>query len=155
MSFLTRIEALKDLIQEAVDKGATTVEQIHQTIAAMPLEALEKRGLLEGKATQVRETQAATIGAVYDAIRKVKGQVRVTGHSDNRPIATLRFPSNWALSEARAKSVLEILAAKTGQAERFSAEGRSDTEPVASNDSAAGRAKNRRVEITVLAEGNQ
>src|SRR3546814_10343827 len=66
---------------------------------------------------------------IADAIRKVKGQVLVTGHSDNRPIATLRFPSNWALSEARAKSVLQILSAKTGQAERFSAEGRSDTEP--------------------------
>ncbi|MFX4324677.1 hypothetical protein ABTA53_18870, partial [Acinetobacter baumannii] len=62
-------------IQEAVDKGATTVEQIHQSIAAMPLDALEKRGLLEGKASQVRETQAATIGAVYDAIRKVNQEV--------------------------------------------------------------------------------
>ena len=68
-------------------------------------------------------------------------------------LATLRFPSNWALSEARAKSVLEILAAKTGQPERFSAEGRSDTEPVATNATAEGRARNRRVEITVLAEG--
>jgi len=69
------------------------------------------------------------------------------------PDCTLRFPSNWALSEARAKSVLEILAAKTGQGDRFSAEGRSDTEPVATNATAEGRARNRRVEITVLAEG--
>ncbi|WP_248769485.1 DotU family type VI secretion system protein [Pseudomonas sp. MWU12-2345] len=90
---------------------------------------------------------------IADAIRKVKGQVRITGHSDNRPIATLRFPSNWALSQARAEQVLQILAAKTGQPERFSAEGRSDTEPLASNATAEGRAKNRRVEITVLAEG--
>ncbi|KPA93486.1 flagellar motor protein [Pseudomonas asplenii] len=90
---------------------------------------------------------------IADAIRKVKGQVRVTGHSDNRPIATLRFPSNWALSQARAEQVLQILAAKTGQPERFSAEGRSDTEPLASNATAEGRAKNRRVEITVFAEG--
>ncbi|MGH8419836.1 MAG: DotU family type VI secretion system protein [Pseudomonas sp.] len=90
---------------------------------------------------------------IADAIRKVKGQVRVTGHSDNRPISTLRFPSNWALSRARAEQVLQLLAAKTGQPERFSAEGRSDTEPVTSNATAEGRAKNRRVEITVLAEG--
>jgi len=90
---------------------------------------------------------------IADAIRKVKGQVRITGHSDNRPIATLRFPSNWALSQTRAEQVLQILAAKTGQPERFSAEGRSDTEPLASNATAEGRAKNRRVEITVLAEG--
>ncbi|CAD5198882.1 Outer membrane protein ImpK/VasF, OmpA/MotB domain [Pseudomonas sp. FEN] len=90
---------------------------------------------------------------IADAIGKVKGQVRVTGHSDNRPIATLRFPSNWALSQARAEQVLQILAAKTGTPARFSAEGRSDTEPLASNATAEGRAKNRRVEITVLAEG--
>ncbi|MCD5973931.1 DotU family type VI secretion system protein [Pseudomonas quasicaspiana] len=90
---------------------------------------------------------------IADAIRKVKGQVRVTGHSDNRPIATLRFPSNWALSQARAEQVLQILAAKTGQPQRFTAEGRSDTEPLAPNNTSEGRAKNRRVEITVLAEG--
>jgi|SRR5450830_14514 len=90
---------------------------------------------------------------IADAIRNVKGQVRITGHSDNRPIATLRFPSNWALSQARAEQVLQILAAKTGTPARFSAEGRSDTEPLASNATAEGRAKNRRVEITVLAEG--
>ncbi|AMB84266.1 hypothetical protein AWM79_02690 [Pseudomonas agarici] len=90
---------------------------------------------------------------IADAIHQVKGQVRISGHSDNRPIATLRFPSNWALSHARAEQVLQILAAKTGTPARFSAEGRSDTEPLASNATAEGRAKNRRVQITVLAEG--
>ena len=75
MSLLTRIEALKDLVQEAVDKGATTVGQIHQTIAAMPLDALEKRGLLTDKTTGLRETQAATIGTVYDAIRRINQEV--------------------------------------------------------------------------------
>ena len=46
MAFLTRVEALKDLLQEAIDKGAHSVEQIHKTIAAMPLSALKERGLL-------------------------------------------------------------------------------------------------------------
>jgi len=90
---------------------------------------------------------------IAEAIGKVKGRVLVTGHSDNRPIATLRFPSNWKLSQARAEEVRQLLAARTGQAERFSAEGRSDTEPLASNATAEGRARNRRVEITVFAEG--
>jgi len=75
MSLLTRVEAIKDLIQEAVDKGATTVEQIHQTIAAMPLESLEKRGLLSDKTAGLRETQAETIGAVYNAIRRINQEV--------------------------------------------------------------------------------
>lgn len=90
---------------------------------------------------------------IAEAVAKVKGNVKVTGHSDNQRIATLRFPSNWALSQARAEEVRDLLAARTGQPERFTAQGLSDTEPLASNDSAQGRAKNRRVEITVLAEG--
>jgi hypothetical protein len=75
MAILTRIEALKDLIQEAIDKGATSVEQIHQAIAAMPLEALEKRGLLDEEAASLKAKQAATIGSVYDAIRRVIREV--------------------------------------------------------------------------------
>ncbi|TDJ73730.1 DotU family type VI secretion system protein [Pseudomonas putida] len=90
---------------------------------------------------------------IAEAVAKVKGNVRVTGHSDNQRIATLRFPSNWALSQARAEEVKAMLVARTGQPDRFSAQGLSDTEPLASNATAQGRAKNRRVEITVLAEG--
>lgn len=90
---------------------------------------------------------------IAQALRQVNGQIRITGHSDNRPIASLRFASNWALSQARAAQVRQILSTQTGQPERFTAEGRSDTEPLASNASAAGRARNRRVEITVMVEG--
>ena len=75
MSFLTRVEAIKDLIQEAVDKGATSVEQIHQAIASMPLDALAKRGLLEDDAAAAKKTHAETIGTVYDAIRRVNREV--------------------------------------------------------------------------------
>jgi len=75
LAILTRLEALKDLAQEAIDKGATTVEQIHQAIAAMPLEALEKRGLLDEEVASLKEKQAATIGAVYDAIRRVNKEI--------------------------------------------------------------------------------
>ena len=107
-----------------------------------------------GELSRVRPAQRVSwLLRIAEAIAKVKGQVRITGHSDNQPIATLRFPSNWALSRARAEEVLQMLAARTGQAQRFSAEGLSDTEPLASNATAEGRAKNRRVEITVLAEG--
>ena len=81
------------------------------------------------------------------------GKVVVTGHTDNQPPLSARFPSNWDLSRARADSVRTLLATATGTPERFSAEGRGDTEPLASNDTAAGRAKNRRVEITLLAPG--
>lgn len=105
-----------------------------------------------GSATVIDDLQPLLV-RIAEALRHVSGQVRITGHSDNQPIASLRFPSNWALSQARASQVQQLLAAHTAQPERFTAEGRSDTEPLASNANAAGRARNRRVEITVMGEG--
>ena len=76
MPILPRIEAIKDLIQEAVDKGATTVEQIHRVIAGMPLDALAKRGLLRAEdADELKQANEATIGVVYDAIRRINREV--------------------------------------------------------------------------------
>jgi type VI secretion system protein ImpK len=132
------IKAKRITVQDAVDRSIVTI----RGDGTFP----------SGSASVVDDFQPLML-RIASAIRHVKGQVRVAGHSDNLPIATLRFPSNWALSQARAEQVLQILAAHTGQPERFSAHGRSDTEPVASNSTAEGRAKNRRVEITVLAEG--
>jgi sulfite reductase beta subunit-like hemoprotein len=75
MSTMLRIEAIKDLIQEAVDKGATTVEQIHKVIADLPFSVLEQRGLLDDSAEAVRDTSARTIGSVYDAIRRINREI--------------------------------------------------------------------------------
>jgi polyhydroxyalkanoate synthesis regulator phasin len=75
MNKLQRIELLKDLIQEAVDKGATSVEQVHQYIADLPFEALERTGLLEDDRFQLREKKRRSIGMVYDAIRGINRQI--------------------------------------------------------------------------------
>jgi len=75
MSTMLRIEAIKDLIQEAVDKGATTVEQIHKVIADLPFSVLEQRGLLDDTGAAVRDTSARTIGSVYDAIRRINREI--------------------------------------------------------------------------------
>lgn len=75
MKTLQRLELLKDFIQEAVDRGATSVEQIHQHIAALPFDALEKSGLLEDDKLKLREKQRRSIGMVYDAIRRINREV--------------------------------------------------------------------------------
>jgi polyhydroxyalkanoate synthesis regulator phasin len=75
MSTMLRIEAIKDLIQEAVDKGATTVEQIHKVIADLPFSVLEQRGLLDEAGEAVRDTSKQTIGSVYDAIRRINHEI--------------------------------------------------------------------------------
>jgi type VI secretion system protein ImpK len=89
------------------------------------------------------------------ALDKFPGKVIVSGHTDNVPIRTLRFPSNWHLSLARAQAVMKILAAEAGPADRYEAEGRGEREPVAPNDTPANRALNRRVEITLLRHADQ
>lgn len=88
------------------------------------------------------------LNRIGDALTGVPGLVEVIGYTDNKPIRTLRFPSNWELSRARADSVAKLLNARV-QAGRISAEGRGEADPIASNDTPEGRAKNRRVEITL------
>ncbi|MEP6721035.1 MAG: DotU family type VI secretion system protein [Variovorax sp.] len=86
---------------------------------------------------------------IGQALAEVKGEVLITGHSDNQPIRSLRFPSNWHLSAARADAVKTAL---TGQVDpaRMRADGKADAEPVAANDTPANRARNRRVDIVLL-----
>ena len=88
------------------------------------------------------------LNRIANALRSVPGQVDVTGHTDNVPIRTLRFPSSWELSRARAESVARLLAAGVGPG-RIRADGRGEAEPVAANDTPQNRARNRRVEITL------
>ncbi len=87
---------------------------------------------------------------IAEALNQLPGQILVTGHSDNVPIRSSRFPSNWHLSKARAESVANIIKQNLTMPDRIVIEGRSDLDPVASNKTAEGRAKNRRVEITLL-----
>jgi hypothetical protein len=75
MKAVQRIELLKDFIQEAVDRGASSVEQIHQHIADLPFEALEKAGLLENEKLKLREKQRRSIGMVYEAIRRINREI--------------------------------------------------------------------------------
>jgi type VI secretion system protein ImpK len=87
---------------------------------------------------------------VADALRQVDGRVVVQGYTDNAPTGSLRV-SNWALSKERAVNVARRLVERAGDAARFSVEGRGELDPIASNDDAEGRARNRRVEIVLKA----
>jgi type VI secretion system protein ImpK len=81
------------------------------------------------------------------ALDRVPGTILVTGHTDDVPIRTARFPSNWELSTERAASVVKLIAGKLKEPVRLRAEGLADSTPVAPNDSAANRARNRRVSV--------
>lgn len=107
-------------------------------------------GLFEPGSATLSPTFTQLLDRVGDAIAKVNGAVLIRGHTDNRPIRSARFPSNWHLSQARADSVAAALTPRLGENPRVKTEGRAESEPVMSNDTAEGRAQNRRVEIIVF-----
>jgi type VI secretion system protein ImpK len=82
-------------------------------------------------------------------LEKKTGTIRIVGHTDNTPIKTVRFPSNWHLSVERAKAVAAILKLGLSHPERIDVEGKGSDVPVAPNTTPEGRAKNRRVEVAI------
>jgi chemotaxis protein MotB len=94
------------------------------------------------------QTALAEVARVLASIQDREFQI--TGHTDNVPIRSARFPSNWELSTGRALTVARFLAAQSVPETRLSAAGYADTQPVASNDTPEGRAQNRRIEIVLM-----
>lgn len=66
---MKKIKDLQELVQDAIDKGATSVEEVHRTIAGMPFEQLSKIAILESPSQKARDFTDQSIGAVYDSIR--------------------------------------------------------------------------------------
>ena len=89
---------------------------------------------------------------LMETLETFDGRISVEGHTDNIPISTNRFPSNWELSTGRATSVLRYLADAGLLETRLRAIGYADTQPLESNDTPRGRAANRRVELLLTRE---
>lgn len=137
---------LAQFLQSDIKAGLVAVrDEVDRSVVIVRGDGL----FASGSASLVSEREAL-MTRIAEALAKVSGAVLVTGHTDNQPLRTARFPSNWHLSEERAGSVRSLLVANGVQADRVKAEGRADGEPVAPNDSPANRALNRRVEITLL-----
>jgi chemotaxis protein MotB len=139
---------------------ARLLQQLDQQIASGLLDIeVDPRGLV----VSIREagsfpTGKAELSAVVEhvlseiatALRGVGNFVRVEGHTDNVPIHTDRFKSNWELSTARATNVVALLLAGGLHPRRLSAAGYAEFHPRVSNDTDGNRARNRRIDIVVL-----
>ena len=104
-----------------------------------------------GSAT-VSDQYTAVLRQIGEAIEQIPGSVNVIGHTDNVPIRSFKFQSNWELSRERALDVAEKIAEAVRAKTRIVPRGVADTLPVAANDTAQGRAMNRRVEIIHTAQ---
>jgi type VI secretion system protein ImpK len=138
---------LAQFLQSDIKAGLVAVrDEVDRSIVTVRGDGL----FAPASATLVPEREAL-MARIGQALALVGGQVLVTGHTDNTPMRSSRFPSNWHLSEERARSVRALLIAHQVPPERITSEGRAASEPVAANDTPANRAQNRRVEVTLIA----
>lgn len=150
-------------IAELAPSLAILRTQLKQEIEAGMLQvSMEPRGLVvslrqaaffpPGQDT-IDSSTYATIQKLAEVILAVPNKVRLEGHTDAVPIHNARYRSNWELSAARGVTMLELLSSRYGVPEsRLSVGGYAETVAIASNDTAEGRARNRRVDIVILNE---
>jgi len=100
--------------------------------------------------TEIKPAGQRALRGIAEVLQTIPGrQFQVAGNTDNVPIDNARFPSNWELSAGRALAVVHFLVGQRMRPSTLSAAGYGEFDPVAGNDDAAGRAKNRRIEITL------
>ncbi len=129
-------EGLGDEVQIQVQKGQINLEIKDAILFAPGTASLSREGL-------------PVLNRIAELLKDSDYYVSIEGHTDNVPIHTLRYPSNWELSTGRAAAVLRYLAARGVPAERMRAIGYADTRPIAPNDTPESRAKNRRVTLVL------
>ncbi|HEY2710696.1 MAG TPA: type IVB secretion system protein IcmH/DotU [Caulobacteraceae bacterium] len=106
--------------------------------------------LFKSGSDQLNPGQSDLFVRIGDAIQQTQqGPVKIEGDADSDKVATLSFPDNMALSKARADTVGAIIKSKLADPTRVTTDGLGDSQPIASNDTAAGKAQNRRVEVVV------
>jgi type VI secretion system protein ImpK len=117
--------------------------------ASTPIVRLNNRGMFAPGSAVIEPRFLPLLQRIGAALQSEKGAIQVIGYTDNQPIHTVRFPSNFQLSVARADAAAAILGKVIGDSSRLSAEGRGEADPIASNATREGREQNRRIEIVL------
>ena len=140
----TKAEEIAEKLQTEVARDMVEIETQGRRIV---IRIQEKGAFSSGSAT-LQDEFIPVLDKLIDILQKIEGHIAVEGHSDDVPIKTIMFPSNWDLSVARALDVAHGLFDDGYiKQDRFSVAGFSDTRPLVPNDTPENRRKNRRVEI--------
>jgi chemotaxis protein MotB len=140
-----------DVLQPMVRDGNVRVTQTKRGIAVEINASL----LFEPADANLHPASMSALKALALRLSEVDNLVQVEGYTDDRPIRTPQYPSNWELSAARAGSVVRLFAANGVATHRLVAVGYGENRPIAANDTAESRARNRRVNIQVLADSKE
>lgn len=141
-----QLEKVAEFLKPEIDEGLVTVFQDANTLTIR----IAGAGMFGSGSDALQPEFDMPLQRVATALNDEPGPVIIVGHSDSVPIRSARFPSNMHLSLARAESVMKSIAKELKDPSRLSAEGRAAKDPIASNKTAEGRAKNRRIEIVLV-----
>jgi len=148
-----------DLAQLQAELETTLAAEIKRKEIALRREpdglviSLREVGFFESGSAQMKSGSQAAFDRIASMLRQRECRLRIEGHTDNVPIHTAQFSSNWELSTARATEIIRLLIVRDGySANRLSAAGYAEYHPIASNATAEGRSMNRRIDIVVLGQ---
>ena len=144
-----------------LDEVANAVEEAMQELAAEELVVVRRNKhwieveirtdiLFPSGSASIAQSAQQVLQRIAEIIKPFSNPIRVEGHTDNRPISTVQFPSNWELSAARAASVVHLFMKAGLEPSRMTVIGLGEYRPAADNVSAEGRNRNRRVVVVVL-----
>jgi type VI secretion system protein ImpK len=137
-------------LKPEIDQGLVTVIGD----PAMPIVRISNKGMFASGSATLNPGFYPLLGRIGDALRQEKGPVQVIGYTDNQRLRpTVRFPSNYQLSVARAAAAREIILKPLADPARVTALGKADADPIAPNDTEAGREENRRIEVVLRRQG--
>ncbi len=139
------LDRLRASLQPDIDNRAVSL----LGTAATPIVRIAGRSMFSPESAVVLSASRPLLERIAAALRNESGSLQVIDYTDDQPVRTVRFPSNFQLSVARANAVRAIIARDLGDPARVSAEGRADADPIASNATAEGREQNRRIEIVL------
>jgi len=140
-------ESLTTKMAGFVKNGQMTVSQSNRGVTL----DINASMLFKPGEAAVQPEAVATLADVAKILSEEDMSIEVEGHTDNIPISNAQFPSNWELSSARASSVVRLFIEQGIVATRLKAAGLADNVPIQENSTIEGRARNRRVAVTVLA----
>ena len=141
-----QLSELQEALDEEIEEGLVTLERNESSIIVR----IQEKGSFGSGSARLDPGFHEVMARISKVLAAKPGRITVAGHSDNIPISTGRFRSNWELSSARAVTVLHsMLRNKDITEDRVVVEGFADTRPTVPNDSPQNRAKNRRVELII------
>lgn len=141
----TQLQRIQTFLAPEIAQHLVAVEQDPQSIRVRTTVGQ----LFQSGSDTLESGRQSLFDRIAAAVQSERGGVRVEGHADSDRVASLAFPDNFALSRARAETVSRIIGAKLSDSKRVTAEGFGDSQPIAPNTTAAGKALNRRVEIVI------